>query len=79
MKLIQDLSFSGLSHENPFDHVRDYEHLIETRGKTGESPDARKREFFPLSLSGEAQVWHRCFGRDYLTLRVAFCSQFFPI
>jgi hypothetical protein len=54
MKLIQDLSFSGLSHENPFDHVRDYEHLIETRGKTGESPDARKREFFPLSLSREA-------------------------
>ena len=30
MKLIQDLSFSGLSHESPFDHVRDYERLIET-------------------------------------------------
>ena len=82
MKLIQDLSFSGLSHENPFDHVRDYERLIETQGKTRESPDARKREFFPLSLSGEARDWHHCFGRDYLTwerLRAAFCSRFFPI
>ena len=82
MKLIQDLSFSGLTHENPVDHVRDYERLIETRGKTGESPDARKRECFPLSLSGEARDWHRCFGRDYLTwerLRGAFCSHFIPI
>ena len=82
MKLIQDLSFLGLSHENPFDHVRDYERLIETQGKTGESPDARKREFFPLSLPGEARDWHRCFGKDYLTwemLRAAFCSHFFPI
>ena len=82
MKLIQDLSFSGLSHENPFDHVRDYERLIETQSKTGESPDVRKRECFPLSLSGEARDWHRCFGRDYLTwerFRAAFCSRFFPI
>jgi hypothetical protein len=46
MKLIQDLSFSGLIHENPFDHVRSYECSVETQGKTGVSSDARKRDFF---------------------------------
>jgi hypothetical protein len=30
MKLIQDHSFSGSIHENPFDHVRNYESLVET-------------------------------------------------
>jgi hypothetical protein len=58
MKLIQDLSFSGSIHESPLDHVRDYECLIETPSEIEESLDARKRESFPLSLSGKAWDWH---------------------
>jgi hypothetical protein len=58
MKLIQDLSFSRSIHEDPFDHARDYECLIETPSEIEESSDARKMESFPLSLSGEAREWH---------------------
>jgi hypothetical protein len=30
MRLVQENSFSGMSHENPYDHVRDFEQLCST-------------------------------------------------
>jgi hypothetical protein len=34
MKLVQENSFSGMSHENSYDHVRDFEQLCSTQGRT---------------------------------------------
>jgi hypothetical protein len=53
MELVQDLFFSGSIYENPLDCVRDYECLIQTPNEIEESSDTRKRESFPLSLSGK--------------------------
>jgi hypothetical protein len=50
MKLIQDLSFSGSIHENPLDHVRDYDCMIETPSEIEESLDAQKKGIFPAIL-----------------------------
>jgi hypothetical protein len=82
MKLVENDSFSGKSHENPYFHVKDFEQLCSTQGKTGEIHDVLRRNLFPFSLSGGARTWYHCYGYDHLNwgaLRAAFCTRFFPL
>ena len=82
MKLVEEKPFSGMSHENPYDHARDFEQLCSTQGKIGATQDVLKRNLFLFSLSGEARTWYHCFGCNHLRwgeLRASFCTRFFPV
>jgi hypothetical protein len=46
MKLVEGNSFSRKSHENPYFHVRDFEQLCSTQGKTGATQDVLRRNLF---------------------------------
>jgi hypothetical protein len=81
-KLVENDSFSGKSHENPYFHVRYFEQLCSTQGKTRATQDVLRRNLFPFSLSGGARTWYCFFGHDHLNwgaLRAAFCTRFFPL
>jgi hypothetical protein len=58
MRLVQENSFSGMSNENPYDHVRDIGQLCSTQGRTRMAQDALKRSLFPFFLSRKASIWY---------------------
>jgi hypothetical protein len=65
MRIVQENSFLGMSQENPDDHVRDFEQLCSTQGRTQLTQDVLKRNLFPFSVYGKTRIWYSCFGFDH--------------
>jgi hypothetical protein len=71
-----------MNHENPDNHVRDFEELCSTQSRTRMTQNVLKMNLFLFSLSGKARTWYRCFGSGHYNLESlwpTFCIQFFPL
>jgi len=58
LALVRELSFSGLSRENPDHHLREFEQLCSHFASTSMTQDVLKWKLFPFSLKGKAERWY---------------------
>jgi hypothetical protein len=56
--IIQNLSFSGKEDENPYLHVRDFEHTCDCLRIEGISDKTLRWKLFPFSLMGKTRRWY---------------------
>ena len=56
IQLIQNnVQFGGLAHEDPNDHIMNFEEMCDTFKQNGVSEDAIRLRLFPFSLNGKAK------------------------
>jgi hypothetical protein len=81
--MVQAHSFFGLKDENPFTHLREFEHLCSCLVITGITQETLKWKLFPFSLLGTTKQWyaHTIGGLNgnWDELRVKFGLAFFPV
>jgi hypothetical protein len=79
--MVRDKPFSGLKNENPYTHLREFEHLCSCLTIAGMSQEIIKWKLFPFSLLGKAKQWYahsvRGVNRDWDELRKNFGLAFF--
>jgi len=51
------LVFRGLTNENPYQHVREFEDICGTMKHNQMMEEALKHRLFPFSLKGKAKTW----------------------
>jgi hypothetical protein len=56
--MVQDQPFSGLKDENPYTHLREFEHLCSCLAIAGMTQETIKWKLFPFSLLGKAKQWY---------------------
>ena len=56
--MVRELSFSGLSSENPDHHLREFEQLCSHFASASMKQDALRWMLFPFSLKGRAEQWY---------------------
>jgi len=80
--VVRDQSFSGHEDENPYTHLREFEHLCSCLHIEGMEHETIKWMLFPFSLLGRAKKWyaHTIGGvnGNWDELRDKFCLAFFP-
>ena len=80
--MVRDQSFSGHEDENPYTHLREFEHLYSCLHIEGMEHETIKWKLFPFSLLGRAKKWyaHTVGGvnGNWDKLRDNFCLTFFP-
>ena len=80
--MVRDQSFSGHEDENPYTHLREFEHLCSCLHIEGMEHETIKWKLFPFSLLGRAKKWyaHTVGGvnGNWDELRDKFCLAFFP-
>ena len=83
ISMIRGLSFSGFKHENPYEHLREFEHLCSCRLIHGMTQETLKWKLFPFSLNEKAKQWYTYTAKrvngDWKELRDKFCLAFFPV
>jgi hypothetical protein len=62
--MVQDKPFSGLKNENPYTHLREFEHLCSCLAIAGMTQETIKWKLFPFSLLGKAKQWYAHSVRD---------------
>ena len=83
IQMIQNsLQFSGLSNENPNDHLIQFLELCDTFKHNGASEDAIRLRLFPFSLKDRARAWLNSFPSNTFTtwddLADKFLNKYFP-
>jgi hypothetical protein len=58
--LVRELSFSGLSSENPDHHLHEFEQLCSCFAFARMTLDILRWKFFPFSLKGKAEQCYTC-------------------
>ena len=80
--MVRELPFYGRDDENPYSHLREFEHLCSCLVFSGMTQETIKWKLFPFSLLGRAKQWyaHTVGGvhGDWVELRDKFCLTFFP-
>ena len=56
--MVQELSFSGLSSENPDHHLREFEQLCSCFASASMKQDVLRWKLFPFSLKGKVEQWY---------------------
>ena len=56
--MVRELSFSGLSSENPDHHLREFEQLCSRFASASMKQDVLRWKLFPFSLKGKAEQWY---------------------
>ena len=56
--MVRELSFSGLSSENPNHHLREFEQLCSCFASASVKQDVLRCKLFPFSLKGKAEQWY---------------------
>src|SRR6185312_4935290 len=56
--MVRELSFSGLSIENPDHHLREFEQLCSCFASASMKQDALRWKLFPFSLKGKVEQWY---------------------
>jgi hypothetical protein len=83
LSIAQKNPFSGLEGENPYNHLRSFEHLCSTRSCSDLSPYEFRVRLFPFSLVGKAKAWYfqqeKEVTMDWTLLRDEFCAKYFPL
>jgi len=57
--MIENLSFLGKEHKNPYIHIRDFEQTYDCIRIEGISDKTLRWRVFPFYLRGEARQWYR--------------------
>ncbi|XP_052726013.1 uncharacterized protein LOC128194442 [Vigna angularis] len=65
--LVQSNQFSGLSHENPYDHLTTFNEYCNTVKMLNVSEETIRLSLFPFSLAGNAKKWLNSFPEGSLT------------
>jgi hypothetical protein len=81
---IQSLpTFLGLTHENPYDFLSEFQTICSTIQFTGFTEDALKMHLFIFALKDRAKHWFQSLEPDSITswdqLQQVFLKQYFPI
>ncbi|XP_052728609.1 uncharacterized protein LOC128195372 [Vigna angularis] len=80
--LVQSNQFSGLSHENPYDHLATFNEYCNTVKMLNVSEEAIRLSLFPFSLAGNAKKWLNSFPERSLTgwddVVSKFLQKYFP-
>ncbi|XP_052723795.1 uncharacterized protein LOC108322652 [Vigna angularis] len=80
--LVQSNQFSGLSHENPYDHLTTFNEYCNTVKMLNVSEEAIRLSLFPFSLAGNAKKWLNSFPEGSLTgwddVVSKFLQKYFP-
>ena len=81
--MVQEQSFSGYDHENPYDHLREFEQLCSCLSIAGMAQETLRWKLFPFSLAERAKQWYaHNVGKvngEWVELRDRFCLAFFPM
>jgi len=79
--MVRELSFSGLSSENPDHHLREFEQLCSRFASASMKQDVLRWMLFPLSLKGKAEQWYTSYtytGKgSWDSLKKTFSIMFF--
>lgn len=82
INLITNHPFSGLDHENPYQHLTTFYELAGSVGASEEEEEAVFCRLFPHSLIGKAKQWYldqsTALMLDWNALEKAFYERFFP-
>ena len=82
IQLVTDHPFSGLNHEDPYQHLTTFYGLAGTLGASEEEEEVVFSRLFPHSLIGKAKEWYLYQSTqvmtDWNTLEKAFKETFFP-
>jgi len=83
IQLIQNnVQFGGLAHEDPNDHIMNFEEMCDTFKQNGVSEDAIRLRLFPFSLNGKAKNWLNSLAAGSIStwedLAQKFLSKYFP-
>jgi hypothetical protein len=80
--MVWDQPFPGLKDENPYTHLREFEHLCSCLAIAGMTKETIKWKLFPFSLLGKAKQWYahsvRGVNGDWDKLQKNFGLTFFP-
>jgi hypothetical protein len=57
INMVSQNQFAGLAHEDPNQHLTNFEEFCNTLKMNGVTPDAIKLRFFPFSLRDRAKGW----------------------
>ena len=81
--MVREQSFSGYDHENPYDHLREFEQLCSCLSIAGMAQETLRWKLFPFSLIEKEKQWYtHSLGKvngEWEELRDRFCLAFFPI
>jgi hypothetical protein len=81
--MVREKTFSGLDHENPYHHLREFEQLCACLTISSMLHETLRWKLFPFSLDGRAKQWYaHNVGKvngDWEELRNRFYLVFFPI
>jgi hypothetical protein len=75
--------FLGLTHENPYDFLSEFQTICSTIRLTGFTEDALRMRLFPVALKERAKHWFQSLEPDFITswgqLQQVFLKKYFPI
>ena len=81
LALVRELSFSGLSSENPDYHMREFEQLCSRFASASMKQDVLRWMLFPFSLKGKAEKWYTSYTYtakgSWDSLKTSFSIVFF--
>jgi hypothetical protein len=81
--MVREQTFFGLDYENPYHHLREFEHLCACLTISCKSQETLRWKVFPFSLDERAKQWYaHNIGKvasDWEDLRNRFYLAFFPI
>jgi hypothetical protein len=56
--MVREQTFSGFDYENPYHHLREFEHLCACLTISGMSQDTLRWKLFPFSLDERVKQWY---------------------
>jgi hypothetical protein len=81
--MVWEQTFLGIDYENPYHHLREFEHLCACLTISDMSQETLWWKLFPFSLDERAKQWYaHNIGKvadNWEELRNRFCLAFFPI
>jgi Retrotransposon gag protein len=82
INMVSQNQFAGLAHEDPNQHLANFEEFCNTLKMNGVTPDAIKLRLFPFSLRDRAKGWLRSLTptaiATWAQMSAVFFSKYFP-
>ena len=74
--------FHGMDHENPHQHIKEFEEVCNTFQEGEASIDLMRLKVFPFTLNDKAKIWINSLRprsiRSWIDLQAEFLKKFFP-
>ena len=77
--MVRELSFSGLSSENPNHHLREFEQLCSRFASASVKQDVLRCKLFPFSLKGKAGQWCTSYTYDAVRSSDSLKTRFYIV